>query len=43
MDAKAAIYGMEKLLRTGITYSAINCNVLLSREKQQRGKKGYYE
>jgi hypothetical protein len=39
MYAKAAIYGMEKLLRTGITYSAINCNVPLSREKQKRGNK----
>ncbi|XP_045032111.1 uncharacterized protein LOC123474243 [Daphnia magna] len=37
MDAKAAIYGLEKLLRTGITYSAMNCNVPLEREQQNRG------
>jgi hypothetical protein len=37
MDAKAAIYGLEKLLRSGITYSAINFNVLLEREQQNRG------
>jgi hypothetical protein len=41
MDAKAAIYGMEKLLRTGITYSAINCNVPLSRQKQKRGNEKF--
>ncbi|KAK4045378.1 hypothetical protein OUZ56_032984 [Daphnia magna] len=41
MDAKAAIYGMEKLLRTGITYSAINCNLPLLREKQQRIKESF--
>jgi hypothetical protein len=40
MDAKAAIYGMEKILRTGIT-SAINCNVPLSREKQKRGNEKF--
>jgi hypothetical protein len=39
MDAKTAIYGIEKLLRTGITYSAVGCNVPISREKQQRRKK----
>lgn len=37
MDAKAAIYGLEKLLRSGITYSAMNFNVLLEREQQNRG------
>ncbi|EFX69761.1 hypothetical protein DAPPUDRAFT_328791 [Daphnia pulex] len=42
MDTKAAIYGIEKLLRTGITYSAVGCNVPISREKQQRGNKNYY-
>jgi hypothetical protein len=41
MDAKAAIYGMEKLLRTEITYSAINCNVPLSRKKQKRGNENF--
>ncbi|KZS05244.1 Uncharacterized protein APZ42_031633 [Daphnia magna] len=41
MDAKAAIYGMEILLCTGITYSAINCNVPLLREKQQRKKESF--
>ncbi|XP_045027095.1 uncharacterized protein LOC123470621 [Daphnia magna] len=41
MEAKAAIYGVEKLLRTGITYCAINCNVSLTREKQQRANKKF--
>ncbi|EFX64126.1 hypothetical protein DAPPUDRAFT_118526 [Daphnia pulex] len=41
MEAKAAIYGVEKLLRTGITYCAINCNVSLAREKQQRANKKF--
>ena len=41
MEAKAAIYGIEKLLRTGITYCAINCNVSLAREKQQRRNKKF--
>ncbi|KAI9552602.1 hypothetical protein GHT06_020467 [Daphnia sinensis] len=36
MDAKAAIYGLEKLLRTGITYSAMNCNVPLEREQNPK-------
>ena len=39
MNAKAAIYGVEKLLRTGISYTALACNVPLQREKQQRRKK----
>jgi hypothetical protein len=39
MVAKIAIYGMEKLLRTGITYSAVKCIVPLSQEKQKRGNK----
>ncbi|KZS02536.1 Uncharacterized protein APZ42_000391, partial [Daphnia magna] len=30
-----------KLLRTGITYCAINCNVSLTREKQQRANKKF--
>ncbi len=37
MDTKAAIYGLEKLLRSAITYSAMNFNVLLEREQQNRG------
>ncbi len=41
MDAKAAIYGLEKLMRTGITYSAINCNVPLERERQKRGNETF--
>jgi hypothetical protein len=38
MNARAAIFGVEKLLRTGITYSAMNCNVALRTEKHDRGK-----
>jgi hypothetical protein len=41
MEAKAAIYGVEKLLRTGITYCRMNCNVSLAREKQQRRNKKF--
>ncbi len=41
MEVKAAIYGVEKLLRKGITYCAINCNVSLAREKQQRANKKF--
>lgn len=36
MDAKAAIYGVEKLLRTGICYTALDCNAPLQREKRNR-------
>jgi hypothetical protein len=38
MNARAAIFGVEKILRTGITHSAINCNVALRTEKHDRGK-----
>ena len=41
MEAKAAIFFVEKLLPTGITYCAINGNVPLSREKQQRSNKQF--
>jgi hypothetical protein len=41
IEAKAAIYGVEKLLRTGITYCAMNGNVPLSQEKQQRSNKKF--
>lgn len=41
MEPKAAIYGVDKLLRTGITYCAINCNASLSREKQQIANKKF--
>jgi hypothetical protein len=42
MDAKAAIYGLEKLMRTRITYSAMNCNVPLQRERQPEEMKNLY-
>ena len=41
MEAKAAIYGVEKLLRTAITYCAMNGNVTFSRKKQQRSNKKF--
>jgi hypothetical protein len=37
MNARAAIFGVEKILQTGITYSAMNCNVALRTEKHHRG------
>jgi hypothetical protein len=38
MNARAAIFGVEKILRTGITYSVMNCNVALRTEKHDRRK-----
>lgn len=38
MNARAAIFGVEKILRSGITYSVMNCNVALRTEKHDRGK-----
>lgn len=41
MDAKAAIYELEKLMQMGITNRAMNCNVTQEREHQNRGNETF--